>query len=75
VKVKQLKELLSNFQDDDDICALVWDKTCYDYDEGDEFVLTHEAWAEICSEFDEMEFVDIADWIADAVVEKSEVHL
>jgi hypothetical protein len=72
VKVSELKELLNKFQDDEDICALVWDKTCFDYSEEDEFTLTREAWAETCSEFDEMEFLDIGNWISDTVTEKAE---
>ena len=37
--------------------------------------LTDEAWTEICKEFDEWDDAgnDVSEWIADAVVEKSEL--
>lgn len=74
MKVSELINQLIKIQPDEDICVLYWEKPSYDYDSDDENVLTKEAWAEICTEFDNWEDagVELSEWIADAVIEKSE---
>jgi len=59
------------------IIALWWEKPSFDYDPEDEVQLTDSAWQEICREFNEWEDAgnDISEWIADAVIEKSEENL
>jgi len=66
--------MLSQMKDDDDICVLLWEKSLYDYDDDDEMVLTAEAWAEICAEFDDWleAGMFVSEWIADSVIEKCE---
>lgn len=74
MKVSELLKQLGELNPNDDICALYWEKPSYDYDDDDENVLTAEAWAEICTEFDDWEDAgtELSEWIADAVIEKSE---
>jgi hypothetical protein len=74
VKVSELLKQLGELNPNDDICVLYWEKPSYDYDDDDENVLTAEAWAEICAEFDDWEDAgtELSEWIADAVIEKSE---
>ena len=69
MKVKDLLKSIRDLNPNDDICVLYWEKPSYDDD--DETVLTQEAWAEICKEFDEWEYAgqDVSEWIADAVIE------
>ena len=77
MKVSELIRQLNQLNPNDDICALYWEKPSYDYDDDDENVLTTEAWAEICHEFDEWDDagVELSEWIADAVIEKTEVRV
>lgn len=68
MKVKQLRDLLADLQDDDDICALLWDKPCFD---DEEYPLTDAGWAKVCQEFDEWSEagLSLSEWIADACIE------
>lgn len=74
MKVFELTQQIKLLNPNDDICALWWEKPSYDYDSDDENVLTKEAWTEICTEFDKWEDAgtELSEWIADAVIEKSE---
>lgn len=74
MKVSELLTQLQALDPSDDICVLYWEKSSYDYDDDDETVLTQEAWVEICKEFDEWEDAgtELSEWIADAVIEKTE---
>lgn len=74
MKVSELLTQLQKLNPTDDICVLYWEKPSYDYDDDDENVLTQKAWAEICTEFDEWEDAgtELSEWIADAVIEKTE---
>lgn len=69
MKVKELRKFLEDFKDDDDICALVYDKSLFDYDKDDEVELTDEAWSKVVNEFDEAPFNDVHESIMMAVVD------
>jgi len=74
MKVSSLLRILEGKSPEENICVLLWEKENMDYSETNEFTLTNEAWTEICSEFDKWDNAgsEISEWIADAVVEKSE---
>jgi hypothetical protein len=76
MKVSSLLKILEGKSPDENICALIWLKENMEYPTYDENILTDEAWAEICKEFDEWDNAgsDVSEWIADAVVEKSEYN-
>ena len=73
MKVSALLKQLNDLNPDDDICALYWIKESYDYSDVEEEEITQEAWAQICKEFDEWDDAgrDVSEWIADAVIEKT----
>ena len=75
MKVKTLLEMLSRHSPEEELCVLYWDKEQFDYRDDEHEILTTEAWAEICKEFDEWEDAGHAsgEWIADAVIEKVEI--
>ena len=75
MKVKTLLEMLGRHSPEEELCVLYWDKEQFDYRDDEHEVLTTEAWAEICKEFDEWEDAGHAsgEWIADAVIEKVEL--
>ena len=75
MKVKTLLEMLGRHNPEEELCVLYWDKEQFDYRDDEHEVLTTEAWAEICKEFDEWEDAGHAsgEWIADAVIEKVEL--
>ena len=75
MKVRTLKAMLDGLRDDDDICALMWDKSCFDYSENDGVTLTEENWALVCQEFEREDFIDIGEWIADQVVRLVELKV
>lgn len=72
MRVGQLRQILEKFQDDENICVLLWSKANFDYDPDDEVTLTDEAWRQICTEFEDADFPQVGEWIADAVLEKVE---
>jgi hypothetical protein len=75
MKVKTLLEMLSRHSPEEELCVLYWDKEQFDYRDDEHEVLTTEAWAEICKEFDEWDGAghQVSEWIADAVIEKVEL--
>ena len=76
MKVSEVIKLLSAHKPDDEIIAVWFEKPNFDFPEDYELTLTDKAWSEICTEFDSWDNADrdIANWIADAVLEHSEVN-
>lgn len=74
MKVSQLKQMLSEMNDDDDIFVLLYDKGRFDYDADDEMWLPPEKWAMIVAEYEAMPFASLWEDIHDAVVEYSEIN-
>jgi hypothetical protein len=79
MKVSSLLKILEGKSPDEDICVLLWLKEDMGYPTDDYNLgetLTDEAWTEICKEFDEWDGAgdNVSEWIADAVVEKSEYN-
>lgn len=72
MKVKDLLEILQKMDSEADICALIYDKTLFDFEEDDDVILTDAGWAEICNHFDEQPFDDIVQSISEAVYEFAE---
>ena len=75
MKVSALLKQLNDLNPNDEICVLYWIKEAYDYSDVEEEEITLEALAEICKEFDEWDDAghDVSQWIADAVIEKTNV--
>lgn len=73
MKVSQLHALLKDFKPDDELMVLFWEKPAVFWN--DELELTDEGWARIVKEFEEWvnSDRDIADWLADAIIDHSEV--
>lgn len=69
MKVKELRSALDGFKDDDDICALVYDKSLFDYNEDDEVELTDEGWSKVVKDFDQTGFEDVYESIMMAVID------
>lgn len=53
MQVKTLIKALQEMDPEAHICALVYDKSQFDFPEDDEMVLTEEGWQKLCQEFDE----------------------
>ncbi len=72
MKVSTLKEIIANLKDDDDICCDIysyeWASTVYDDDDYE--VLTKDAWAEICNQYDVCEICPDIEWVRDAILDK-----
>jgi hypothetical protein len=70
VKVARLRKILDRLTAEDDICVLLWEK--YEFDGVvNDYVVTPEAWTQICEEFDNWESAgaDIGEWFIDALNE------
>jgi len=67
MKIRDIIQWLSELDQNADVCALVYTKQEFDYDDDDDVVLTDEAWAEICQGFDDQPFGDIVNSISMAV--------
>jgi len=72
MQVKHLLEALSKMDPEDHICALVYDKSLFDFAEDDDIVLTKEAWEKLCNDFDEQPFDDIFQSIMDGALDYAE---
>lgn len=72
MKVSTLKEIIANLKDDDDICCDIysyeWASNLYDDDDYE--VLTKDAWAEICNQYDVCEICPDIEWVRDAILDK-----
>jgi hypothetical protein len=73
MKVSQLRTMLNDFKPDDELMVLFWEKPEVFWN--DELELTNEGWARIVKEFEEWEGSDrdICNWLADAIIDHSEV--
>jgi hypothetical protein len=71
--VSDLLEILNRFSPDENICALIYDKSIFDYGDDDDMVLTTDAWNKICKEFDEMPFNDVWESINMACIDYAEI--
>jgi len=74
MKVSELKEMLSEMKDDDDIFVLLFDKESFDFDPDDEMWLPPEKWAMLVAELEEIPFASLRTDIFDAVVEYAEIN-
>lgn len=53
MKVSELKKMVSEMNDNDDIFVLIYEKSEFDFDEDDECWLSPEKWALIVSELEQ----------------------
>lgn len=74
MRVKELLENLNKLNPEDNICALVYIKSEFDFASDDELTLTEEAWERICNEFDATPFSDIFSSIMDDVIDYAELR-
>ena len=72
MKVKHLLEALNKMNPDDDICALIYDKSMFDFPDDDEIILTKDGWEKLCNDFDETPFSDIFQSLADGALDYAE---
>lgn len=73
MKVSDLKEMLKEMKDDDDVFVLLFDKESFDFDPDDEMWLPAEKWAMLVAELEEVSFDSLRSDIFDAVVEYGEL--
>lgn len=74
MKVKELIDQLNQLNPDDSVCALVYTKSEFDFDDDDELVLTDEAWNKLCDEFDQVHFREIFQSLADGALDYAEMR-
>lgn len=72
MKVSTLKEIIANLKDDDNICCDIysyeWASTVYDDDDYE--VLTEDAWAKVCNDYDVCEICPDSEWVREAILDK-----
>jgi len=73
MKISELKEMLKEMKDDDDVFVLLFDKESFDFDPDDEMWLPAEKWAMLVAELEEVSFDSLRSDIFDAVVEYGEL--
>ena len=74
MKVKELIKYLSEMDSEDDVCALVYDKTQFDFPDDDDMILTKEGWAKLCHDFDEQSWSDIWQSLSDGAIDYAEIR-
>jgi len=73
MKVKDLSSFLEKLDPEENICALIYDKSIFvDIHEEDGMILPDAAWEQICNQFDDSPFNDIWESINMAVVDSLE---
>lgn len=72
MKVSELLEDLQKLDPDDEVCALVFAKDAYQFDEEDGLILTDEGWHNVVEEFQSMALKDIFSWMSDAVLDHAD---
>lgn len=66
MKVRDLKNIIADLTDDDDICVLIWTRD----DSNEEEALTLSQWAEVVTQFDEgVPDSYLNEWLLDTIVE------
>jgi len=73
MKVSELKEILNQMKDEDDIYVLLFDKESFDFDPDDEMWLPPEKWAMLVAELEQIPFSSLRSDIFDAVLEYGEL--
>lgn len=73
MKVSHLRSLVEGMNPDDELMVLFWEKPEVFWD--DELELTNEGWLKIVEEFEGWDGADqdICNWLADAVIDHSEI--
>lgn len=72
MKVSELKELISGWDDSDELCVLIWDKSLFDFDE--DLVLTDEGWSNVVKAFEENDVASgIHQSLYDAAMDEAEI--
>lgn len=74
MKVSELKEILNQMKDDDEIFALIFDKESFDFDPDDEMWLPPEKWAMLVAELEAIPFESLRADVFDAVYEYGEMN-
>lgn len=74
MKVAELIEALSKLSPDENVCALVYDKSQFDFPDDDDLSLTDEGWEKLCKDFDEQQFDDIWQSLNDGAVHYAEIR-
>jgi len=69
MKISELKEMLKEMKDDDDVFVLLFDKESFDFDPDDEMWLPAEKWAMIVSELENVSFDSLRGEVFDTVLE------
>jgi len=73
MKISELKEIIKEMKDDEDVFVLLFDKESFDFDPDDEMWLPPEKWAMIVAELEQVPFEGLRGEIFDAVVEYGEM--
>lgn len=74
MQVKHLLEHLSKMDPEEHICALVYDKSQFDFPDEDELTLTNEGWEKLCDDFDEQNFDEIWQSLSDGAIHYAEME-
>lgn len=69
MKVSELRSVLDNMSDDEDIFALLYTKEIFDFSEDDDMTLTVDGWAKLVAELDELPFNELWEDIYDGVLD------
>jgi len=73
MKVNELIKLLSDRNPEEEICALVWTKEHFDFQEDDDLYLPNESWIQTVKDFERATsiFSSIDEWLSDTVIDYS----
>ena len=73
MKISELKEMLKEMKDDDDVFVLMFDKESFDFDPDDDMWLPAEKWAMLVAELENVSFDSLRNEVFDAVLEYGEL--
>lgn len=74
MKVKELLEQLMKLDPEDNVCALLYDKSKFDFPADDELMLTDAGWEQLCKDFDDQPWNDIWESLHLGALDYAEVN-
>ena len=73
MKVSELAKILSYKNPEEEICALIWTKEHFDFQEDDDLYLSDESWSKVVKQFEQTPSIisSIDEWLSDSALDYS----
>jgi hypothetical protein len=73
VTVKEILKYLEGRDENEPLCAMLFEKSSFDFLPDDDLVLTDEGWQKLVDDFEGMAFRDVLQWLSDASIDYADI--